>query len=101
MNFISNLNAFSWRRCGEPRLGGATSACLPPTPPVAYLFLVRPSDFPTVSNLQRQSVIRSLRKLDALLGVSVTLLCTAAPLVPPNAAIGAASGTAALAVLAW
>jgi uncharacterized protein len=54
-----------------------------------------------VSNLQRQSVIRSLRKLDALLVVSVTLLCTAAPLVPPNAAIGAASGTAALAVLAW
>jgi uncharacterized protein len=33
--------------------------------------------------------------------VSVTLLCTAAPLVPPNAAIGAASGTAVLAVLAW
>jgi membrane protease YdiL (CAAX protease family) len=54
-----------------------------------------------VSILQRQSVIRSLRKLDALLVVSVTLLCTAAPLVPPNAAIGAASGTAVLAVLAW
>jgi membrane protease YdiL (CAAX protease family) len=33
--------------------------------------------------------------------VSVTLLCTAAPLVPPNVAIGAASGTAVLAVLAW
>jgi membrane protease YdiL (CAAX protease family) len=54
-----------------------------------------------VSILQRQSVIRSLRKLDALLVVSVTLLFTAAPLVPPNAAIGAASGTAVLAVLAW
>jgi CAAX protease family protein len=54
-----------------------------------------------VSILQRQSVIRSLRKLDALLVVSVTLLCTAAPLVPPNAAIGAASGIAVLAVLAW
>lgn len=40
-------------------------------------------------------------KLDALLVVSVTLLCTAAPLVPRNAAIGAASGTAMLAVLAW
>src|SRR5256886_5287597 len=53
------------------------------------------------SILQRQSVIRSLRKLDALLVVSVTLLITAAPLVPPNAAIGAASGTAVLAVLAW
>jgi len=33
--------------------------------------------------------------------VGVTLLCTAAPLVPPNAAIGAASGTTVLAVLAW
>ncbi len=33
--------------------------------------------------------------------VSVTLLCTAAPLVPPNAAIGAASGTAVLALLSW
>jgi uncharacterized protein len=33
--------------------------------------------------------------------VSVTLLCTAAPLVPLNAAIGAASGTAVLTVLAW
>ena len=46
-------------------------------------------------------MIDSLRKLDALLVVSVTLLITAAPLVPPNAAIGAASGTAVLAVLAW
>ena len=54
-----------------------------------------------MSILQRQSVIRSLGKLDALLVVSITLLCTAAPLVPPNAAIGAASGTAVLAVLAW
>ena len=33
--------------------------------------------------------------------VSITLLVTAAPLVPPYAAIGAASGTALLAVLAW
>ena len=51
--------------------------------------------------LQRQSVIRSLRKLDALLVVSVTLLFTVAPLVPHSAAVGAASGTAVLAVLAW
>ena len=50
---------------------------------------------------QRQSKIGSLRTLDALLVVSVTLLVTAAPLVPPNAAIGAASGTAVLAVVAW
>jgi membrane protease YdiL (CAAX protease family) len=57
--------------------------------------------FPTVSILQGQSVIRSLRKLDALLVVSVTLLFTAAPLVPRNAAIVAASGTAVLTVLAW
>jgi membrane protease YdiL (CAAX protease family) len=54
-----------------------------------------------VSILQRQSVIRSLRNLDGLLVISVTLLFTAAPLVPANAAIGAASGTAVLAVLAW
>jgi hypothetical protein len=54
-----------------------------------------------VSILQRQSVIRSLRKLDALLVVSVTLLFTAAPLVRHSAAVGAASGTAVLAVLAW
>jgi hypothetical protein len=54
-----------------------------------------------VSILQRQSVIRSLRKLDAVLVVSITLLFTAAPLVPRNAAIGAASGTAVLTVLAW
>jgi hypothetical protein len=45
--------------------------------------------------------MRSTRKLDALLVVGVTLLCTAAPLVPPKAAIGAAGGTAVLAVLAW
>ena len=57
--------------------------------------------FPTVSILQRQSKIGSLRTLDALLVVSVTLLVTAAPLVPPKAAIGAASGTAVLAVVAW
>jgi uncharacterized protein len=68
---------------------------------VAELCLVRPSDLPTVSLLQRQSAVCSLRKLDALLVVSVTLLCIAAPLVPRNAAIGAASGTAVLAVLAW
>jgi hypothetical protein len=54
-----------------------------------------------VSILQKQSVIHGLRKLDALLVVSVTLLVTAAPLVPPHAAIAAASGTAVLAVLAW
>jgi membrane protease YdiL (CAAX protease family) len=68
---------------------------------VAELFPLGCQIVPTVSILQRQSVIRSLRKLDALLVVSVTLLFTAAPLVPPNAAIGAASGTAVLAVLAW
>jgi CAAX protease family protein len=54
-----------------------------------------------VSILRRQSVTRGVRKLDALLVVSVTLLFTAAPLAPRNAAIGAASGTAVLAVLAW
>jgi len=54
-----------------------------------------------VSILQRQSVTRGPPKLDAPLVVSVTLLFTAAPLVPYNAAIGAASGTAVLAVLAW
>jgi hypothetical protein len=54
-----------------------------------------------VSILQRQSVTHGVRKLDALLVVSVTLLFTAAPLVPSNAAIAAASGTAVLAVLAW
>jgi uncharacterized protein len=57
--------------------------------------------FLTVSILQRQPVIRSVRKLDALLVVSVTLLFTAASLVHRNAAIGAASGIAVLAVLAW
>ena len=45
--------------------------------------------------------MRSTWKLDALLVVSVTLLCIAAPLVPPKAAIGAAGGAAVLAVLAW
>ena len=54
-----------------------------------------------MSILQRQSVIRIPRQLNALLVVGVTLLCTAAPLAPPNAAIGAASGIAVLAVLAW
>ena len=54
-----------------------------------------------MSILQRQSVIRSLRKLDALLVVSVTLLFTVAPLVPHSAAVGAASGTVVVAVLAW
>jgi membrane protease YdiL (CAAX protease family) len=50
---------------------------------------------------QRQFVSGSLRTLDALLVVSVTLLVTAAPLVPSKAAIGAAVGIALLAVLAW
>jgi membrane protease YdiL (CAAX protease family) len=54
-----------------------------------------------VSILQRQSVIRIPRQLDALLVVGVTLLCTASPLVPTNAAIAAASGIVVLAVLAW
>ena len=54
-----------------------------------------------MSILQRQSVVPGLGKLDAFLVVSVTLLFTAAPLVPRNAAIGAASGIAVLAVLAW
>jgi uncharacterized protein len=54
-----------------------------------------------VATLQKQSVIHSLRQLDGLLVVSVTLLCTAAPLLPTNAAIAAASATAVLAVLAW
>jgi uncharacterized protein len=54
-----------------------------------------------VSILQRQSTNRGLRNVDALLVVSVTLLCIAAPLLPSNAAIGAAAGTAVLAVLAW
>src|SRR5436190_17187214 len=57
--------------------------------------------FPTVSILQRQSVIRIPRQLNALLVVGVTLLCTAAPLVPTNAAIAAASGIVLLAMLAW
>jgi len=57
--------------------------------------------FPTVSTLQRQPGIHSLRTLDALLVVSVTLLVTAAPLVPSSAAICAAVGTAVLAVVAW
>ncbi len=68
---------------------------------MAYLFLVRPQSFFTVSILQRQSVIHRLRKLDAVLVVGVTLLCTAAPLVSLNVAIGAAIGTAVLAALAW
>jgi hypothetical protein len=54
-----------------------------------------------VSILQRQSVIRIPRQLDAFLVVGVTLLCTAAPLVPTNAAIAAASGIVLLAMLAW
>jgi membrane protease YdiL (CAAX protease family) len=54
-----------------------------------------------VATFQTQSVIPRLRKLDAVLVVSVTSLSTAAPLVPPTAAIAAASGTAVLAVLAW
>lgn len=58
-----------------------------------------PQDLP--SEPARQSVMRSSRKLDALLVVSVTLLCTVAPLVPPKAAIGAAGAAAVLAALAW
>ena len=54
-----------------------------------------------MSILQRQSVIRIPRQLDAFLVVGVTLLCTAAPLVPTNAAIAAASGIVLLAILAW
>ena len=54
-----------------------------------------------MSILQRQSAIRIPRQLDALLVVGVTLLCTAAPLVPTNAAIAAASGIVLLAMLAW
>jgi hypothetical protein len=50
---------------------------------------------------QRQFVIGSFRTLDALLVVSVTLLVTAAPLVPSNAAICAAVGIALLVVVAW
>jgi uncharacterized protein len=41
------------------------------------------------------------QRTDALLVVSVTLLVTAAPLVPSNAAICAAAGVALLAVVAW
>jgi uncharacterized protein len=50
---------------------------------------------------QRQFVIGSLRTLDALLVVSVTLLVTVAPLVPSNGAIFAGIGIALLAVVAW
>ena len=50
---------------------------------------------------QRQFVIGSFRTLDALLVVTVTLLVTAAPLVPSNAAICAAIGIALLVVVAW
>ena len=50
---------------------------------------------------QRQFVIGSFRTLDALLVVSVTLLVTAAPLVPSNAAICTAVGIALLVVVAW
>jgi CAAX protease family protein len=68
---------------------------------VAQVCLVRPQFFSAVSILQRQSVRHGVRKLDTLLVVSVTLLFTAAPLVPSNTAIAAVSGTAVLAVLAW
>ena len=44
-----------------------------------------------MATFQTQSVIPRLRKLDAVLVVSVTSLSTAAPLVPPTAAIAAAS----------
>ena len=54
-----------------------------------------------MSILRTQSVIGSPLQLDALLVVGVTLLCIAAPLVAPIAAIAAASGIVVLAVLAW
>jgi uncharacterized protein len=54
-----------------------------------------------VSTLQRKAVIRSPRDFDALLVVSLTLLCIAAPLVPRRAAVAAVSGIALLAVPAW
>ena len=54
-----------------------------------------------MSALQTQSTFRGLRNLDAVLVVSVTLLCIATPLVSPNVAIGAAIGTTVLAALAW
>jgi hypothetical protein len=40
-------------------------------------------------------------KVDALVVVSLTVLVTAAPLLPPNGGIGVGIGTAALAVVAW
>ena len=54
-----------------------------------------------MSILQRQSAIGIPQQLDARLVVDITLLCTAAPLLPTNAAIAAASGILVLAVLAW
>jgi hypothetical protein len=54
-----------------------------------------------VSISQSQSEFGNFRQLDTVLVVSVTLLITAAPLLPLKAAIAAASGTAVLAVLAW
>ena len=54
-----------------------------------------------MSILQRQSAIGIPQQLDALLVVGVTLLCTAAPLLPTKAAIATASGILVLAVLAW
>jgi uncharacterized protein len=54
-----------------------------------------------VSIPQKQSELDSLRKLDARLVVSLTLLITAAPLLPGITAIGVLGGTAVLTVLAW
>ncbi len=51
--------------------------------------------------VQRQLLVPSLRKLDTLLVVSLTLLFTAAFLVPADAAIAVAICTTLLAVLAW
>ncbi len=49
----------------------------------------------------RKRLIFNLPTLDAFLAVSLTVLFTAAFLVPPKAAIGVAIGIALLAVLAW
>ncbi len=88
LNFWDDENAF-------------TAGDAPSFPPQLISVSLDRQTFPTVLIPQRQSAISSLRKLDAVLVVSVTLLCIAAPLVPANAAIGAAVGTAVLAVLAF
>ena len=55
----------------------------------------------TVSIAQSPSEIRSPRRLDALLVLGVTLFFTASFLLPHKMAVGAAIGTALLALLAW